>query len=168
MSQQLFLSWHTLEISCQPFMVPYQTLNHGVSLLMLFPSCSQQKVDMPFNLFRDIPFWRNAYQQLLYWLIHYSYYPLITFIIQTNYFLSFFISFQVAMVSDNLIYPMQNTRGPGLMGCKTDTGQKHMLMQVRHGFSFCSSLKTNLRVLSNVMAFNLFTLSYTLDKLFKT
>ena len=69
------------------------------------------------------------------------------------------------MVSDNLIYPMQNTRGPGLMGCKTDTGQKHMLMQVRHGFSFCSSLKTNLRVLSNVMAFNLFTLSYTLDKL---
>ena len=68
------------------------------------------------------------------------------------------------MVSDNLIYPMQNTRGPGLMGCKTDTGQKHMPMQVRHGFSFCSSLKTNLRVLSNVMDFNLFTLSYTLDK----
>ena len=80
----------------------------------------------------------------------------------------FFTLFQVDMVSDNLIYPMQNTRGPGLMGCKTDTGQKHMPMQVRHGFSFCSSLKTNLRVLSNVMAFNLFTLSYTLDKLFKT
>ena len=94
-------------------------------------------------------------------ITHYVYY-------QNKSFLSFFISFQVAMVSDNLIYPMQNTRGPGLMGCKTDTGQKHMPMQVRHGFSFCSSLKTNLRVLSNVMAFNLFTLSYTLDKLFKT
>ena len=87
---------------------------------------------------------------------HYVYY-------QNKSFLSFFISFQVATVSDNPIYPMQNTRGPGLMGCKTDTGQKHMPMQVRHGFSFCSSLKTNLRVLSNVMAFNLFTLSYTLD-----
>ena len=102
---------------------------------------------------------------VLYWLsllyTLYVYY-------QNKSFLSFFISFQVATVSDNPIYPMQNTRGPGLMGCKTDTGQKHMPMQVRHGFSFCSSLKTNLRVLSNVMAFNLFTFSHTLDKLFKT
>ena len=85
MSQQLFLSWHTIEISCQPFMVPYQTLNHGVSLLMLFPSCSQQKVDMPLNIFRDITLKEciPAIVILIHFSYHYVYY-------QNKSFLSFF------------------------------------------------------------------------------